>query len=135
VQQGRAVLRVEQVVKRPTYKSFNDVLEGDNTSPAAIIMPRSWPICCTRPDRFPVARRRRVAIELLAEFLFPRRQAPPVGFGEHFNVVHASASFCFGCSPPTREGLPAAATVAYLCPHHACPSAYSPDRLHCAVSR
>src|SRR5262249_32735564 len=26
-----------------------------------------------------------------------------------------------------------AATVAYLSPHHACPSAYSSDRLHCAV--
>src|SRR5215831_8744094 len=33
----------------------------------------------------------------------------------------------------TPEGLPGAATVAYLCPHHACPSTYSSDRLHCAV--
>jgi Rap1a immunity proteins len=30
----------------------------------------------------------------------------------------------------TPEGLPAAATLAYLCPHHAHPSAYSSDRLH-----
>ena len=34
---------------------------------------------------------------------------------------------------PYPEGLPPATTAAYLCPHHACPSAYSSDRLHRAV--
>jgi hypothetical protein len=34
---------------------------------------------------------------------------------------------------PDPEGHPAAATVAYPCPHHACPSAYTPGRVHRAV--
>src|SRR5262249_50699920 len=39
----------------------------------------------------------------------------------------------FSLNRSRGEGLPAAATVAYLSRHHACPSAYSSDRLHCAV--
>src|SRR5215831_18234414 len=39
------------------------------------------------------------------------------------NSAHADAR-------PAPKGLPAAATIAYLCPHYACPSAYSSDRLH-----
>src|SRR6516162_1106656 len=51
----------------------------------------------------------------------PQRSGPATA-----SAIHAGA-----CS--AAKGLSAATAVAYLCPHHACSSAYSSDRLHCAV--
>src|SRR5262244_2335175 len=56
----------------------------------------------------------------------PRMWTLPFGQHEDRTPTHRLARL-------VPEGLPAAATVAYLCPHHACPSAYPPGRVHRAV--